>query len=195
MVGELRLRYGQVVLLVIMINCMCFGVLLIIMWQTQSWILEQKKTKFMGFSKGVNGYRLWCQETSKIVNSRDVTFDESGMFLQKIENNDEALKQVEKVVFSPDMVALTEEPIDQVDNNSDILEQEEQSLVNEKVEKPESIAKNRPRRVIRKPVRFDNTAYAFSMIDGVPNIRIEAWGGSNQLRYQLGDIMTRWRWL
>ena len=40
-----------------------------------------KKAKFMG-------YRLWCPETSKIVNSRDVTFDESGMFLQKIENND-----------------------------------------------------------------------------------------------------------
>ena len=70
-----------------------------------------KKAKFMGFSKGVKGYRLWCPETSKIVNSRDVTFDESGMFLQEIENNDEALKQVEKVVFSPDMVAPTEEPI------------------------------------------------------------------------------------
>ena len=42
----------------------------------------------------------------KIVNSRDVTFDESEMSLQKIENNDEASKQVEKVVFSPDMVLL-----------------------------------------------------------------------------------------
>ena len=70
-----------------------------------------RKVKFMGFSKGVKDYRLWCPETSKIVNSRDVTFDESGMFLQEIENNDEALKQVEKVVFSPDMVAPTEEPI------------------------------------------------------------------------------------
>ena len=46
----------------------------------------------MGFSKCVKGYRLWCPETSKIVNSRDVTFDESGIFLQKIENSDEALK-------------------------------------------------------------------------------------------------------
>ena len=81
-----------------------------------------------------------------------MTFDESGMFLQKIENNDETLKQVEKVVFSPDMVAPTEEPIDQVDNNFDVLEQEEQNLVNERVEEPESIARNRPRRKIRKPV-------------------------------------------
>ena len=73
---------------------------------------EKKKAKFMGFSKGAKGYRLWCPETSKIVNSRDVTFDESEMFLQEIENNDEALKQVKKVVFSPDMFAPTEEPID-----------------------------------------------------------------------------------
>ena len=92
------------------------------------------------------------------------------MFLQNIENNDEALKQVENVVFSPTMVASTKEPIDQVDNNSDVLEQEEQSLVNERVEEPESIAKNRPRRAIRKPARFDDTiAYVFSMIDGVSN--------------------------
>ena len=76
-----------------------------------------KKAKFIGFSKGVKGYRLWYPETSKIVNSRDVTFDESGIFLQKIENNDEGLKQVEKVVFSPDIVTPTEEPIDQVDKN------------------------------------------------------------------------------
>ena len=74
-----------------------------------------------------------------------MTLDESGTSLQKIENNDEASKQVEKVVFSPDMVASTEEPIDQVDNNFDVLEQVEQSLVNETVEKPESIARNRPR--------------------------------------------------
>ncbi|XP_022974553.1 uncharacterized protein LOC111473221 [Cucurbita maxima] len=117
--------------------------------ETQSWILEQKKPS------------LWA-------------------LAKKIENNDEALKQVEKVVFSPDVVAPTEEPIDQVNNNFDVLEQkeqslEEQSLVNERVEEPESIAKNRPRRVIRKPARFDDTiAYASSIIDGVPNLRIEA---------------------
>ena len=69
-------------------------------------------------------------------------------------------------MFSPDMVAPTEEPIDQVDNNFDVLEYKEQSLVNERVEEPKSIAKNRPRRVIRKPARFDDTiAYAFSLID------------------------------
>ena len=129
-----------------------------------------KNVKFMGFSKGVKDYRLWCPETSKIVNSRDVTFDESGMFLQKIKNNDETLKQVEKVAFSSDMVAPTEEPIDQVDNNYDVLEQEKQSLVNERVEEPESIARNRLRREIRKPARFDDMiAYAFSLIDEVPN--------------------------
>ena len=68
------------------------------------------------------------------------------MFLQKIENNDKGSKQVEKVVFSPDMVAPTEEPIEHVDNNSNVLEQVEQSLVNERVKEPEFIARNRPRK-------------------------------------------------
>ena len=68
-----------------------------------------------------------------------MTFDEPEMFLQKIENNDETLKQVEK---------------------------EEKSLVNERVEEPKSIARNRPRRKVRKPARFDDTiAYDFPLID------------------------------
>ena len=77
-----------------------------------------------------------------------MTFDKSGMSLQKIENNDEASKQVEKVVFSPNVVAPTKEPMDQVDNNFDVLDLVEQSLLNERLEKPEAIVRNRPRREI-----------------------------------------------
>ena len=76
------------------------------------------------------------------------------------------------MVSSPDIVAPIEEPIDQVDNNYDVLEQEEQSLVNGRVEDPEAITENRPRRIIRKPARFDDMiAYAFSIIDGVPPLQ------------------------
>ena len=38
-----------------------------------------KKAKFLGFSTGVKGYRLWCIESKKVIISRDVTFNESEM--------------------------------------------------------------------------------------------------------------------
>jgi hypothetical protein len=37
----------------------------------------------LGFSGGVKGYRLWCSESKKVILSRDVTFDESGMLQQE----------------------------------------------------------------------------------------------------------------
>ena len=53
------------------------------------------------------------------------------------------------------------------------------------MEEPESIAKNRPRRVIRKPARFDDTiAYAFSLIDGVPNSYKDAIQSPDSLHWQ-----------
>ena len=107
MVGKFRLRYARVLLLVDYDKLHVFGCLAYYHVIDSNLDSRAKKAKFMGFNKDVKGYRLWCPETSKIVNSRDVTFDKSGMFLQKIENNDETMKQVEKVVFP------TEEPIDQ----------------------------------------------------------------------------------
>jgi hypothetical protein len=41
------------------------------------------KAIFLGFSRGVKGYRLWCPESKKVILSRDVTFDESGMLQQE----------------------------------------------------------------------------------------------------------------
>ena len=49
MVEKLRLRYGQVLLLEIMIIYMCSVVLLIIMWQDSKLDRRAKKAKFMGF--------------------------------------------------------------------------------------------------------------------------------------------------
>jgi len=37
------------------------------------------KAIFLGYAKGVKGYRLWCLEDSKFVISRDATFDEKSM--------------------------------------------------------------------------------------------------------------------
>ena len=41
------------------------------------------KAIFLGFNGGVNGYRLWCYESIKVILSRDVTFDEFSMLQQE----------------------------------------------------------------------------------------------------------------
>jgi len=38
-----------------------------------------RKIVYLGFKKGVKGYKIWDSEYQKIVLSRDVTFDESSM--------------------------------------------------------------------------------------------------------------------
>ena len=71
-----------------------------------------KKTLFMGFSLGVQGYHLWCLEAKKTIINRDVTFDESAM-LKKVnpEGANSTPQQVEcapkQVEFEQTMVIPT----------------------------------------------------------------------------------------
>ena len=44
--------------------------------------LRAQKGLFLGFNKGVKGYKIWRPEDRKVTISRDVTFDESGMVKQ-----------------------------------------------------------------------------------------------------------------
>lgn len=47
---------------------------------------KAKKCIFLGYTDGVRGYRLWDPSTSRIINRRDVTFNES-VFLRKEETS------------------------------------------------------------------------------------------------------------
>ena len=40
---------------------------------------KSKQCIFLGYEKGVKGYKLWNPETKKLVISRDVVFDEASM--------------------------------------------------------------------------------------------------------------------
>ena len=127
-----------------------------------------KKSLFMGISPGVKGYRLKCPNSTKIVISRDVTFDEKSMMEKKIEKKAEDIwkqvesdqKQVEeKSIISPAKIIDAPE-MQEVCQDEEISTQESQ-------QQQESIAVNRPRRDIRKPARFaDMVAYALPIIDG-----------------------------
>ena len=44
--------------------------------------LKSRKCLFLGFEKGVKGYRLWDPISKKMVTNRDVIFDEAFMLRQ-----------------------------------------------------------------------------------------------------------------
>ncbi|XP_073113605.1 uncharacterized protein [Elaeis guineensis] len=68
------------------------------------WIPKEKRTKldrnsrrciFLGYAKGVKGYRLWDPTTHKIVVSRDVVFNEESFQGTKKKQDDEAITSIE----------------------------------------------------------------------------------------------------
>ena len=57
-----------------------------------------RKGIFVGYGVGVKGYRVWCNDSKKIIVSRDVVFDEDSMLISNVEkpfNNDDNEAQVE----------------------------------------------------------------------------------------------------
>ncbi|KAI9160502.1 hypothetical protein LWI28_008739 [Acer negundo] len=132
--------------------------------------LRAKKAVFVGFSEGVKGFRLWNSESKKIILSRDVTFDESAMLkqtLQDIKNeNPNSLQQVEfEVPKKSEKVSPTVDGPDDQDEIS--VEVEDSAPLSEIRQQPESIATSRPKRDIRKPARYtDMVAYALPVTDG-----------------------------
>ncbi|CAN1285750.1 Retrovirus-related Pol polyprotein from transposon TNT 1-94, partial [Linum perenne] len=140
-----------------------------------------KKAKFMGFSIGVKGYRLWCPESKKIVNSRDVVFDELVMSSTREDKDNEAQREGKHVIFP-----LVKEAVKQVEENPQEVEEDSQEEEqNPQEDEPESIARNRPRREIRRPTRYeDMVAYALPTIEGVPNSFREAVQSPEHVKWQ-----------
>ena len=54
-----------------------------------------RKCIFMGYEVGVKGYRVWCNESKRIITSRDVVFDENSMLVSSVE------KSIDNVVNDP----------------------------------------------------------------------------------------------
>ncbi|KAG9453140.1 hypothetical protein H6P81_006044 [Aristolochia fimbriata] len=154
-----------------------------------------KKCIFLGYASGVKGYRLWCTDSKsqKFFISRDVKFDESTILNAKKEpfvtpGTKEDPKSPNQVAFeiggtsttmnSPTTsTSLPTTSMGQSTSSSSQLpfqalhpttseEEEEVQFEPEAETKSYCIAKDRPRREIKKPRRYDEAnliAYALSV--------------------------------
>jgi len=105
---------------------------------------------FLGYGSESKGYRLWCPTSKKLIQSRNVKFNESAMFSPGNEPDIDAGNQdkVEFEVFpqgggSPSLPPSCSETKDHIP-----------SPVETPVEDLLSIARDRPRRTVRRPARY-----------------------------------------
>ncbi|KAG8477231.1 hypothetical protein CXB51_031078 [Gossypium anomalum] len=118
--------------------------------------LRSIKCVFLGYKAGIKGYKLWCPENRKVVISRDVVFDETAMLPNlslKDSSNKENQKQVEHQI------------------NTESTPQASTKIENRVASSPQySIAKNKIRREIKPPKKYDEVdliAYALNVAEDI----------------------------
>uniref|UniRef100_A0A2N9G262 CCHC-type domain-containing protein n=1 Tax=Fagus sylvatica TaxID=28930 RepID=A0A2N9G262_FAGSY len=117
----------------------------------QNSIPKSKKCIFLGFKKGVKGYKLWDPVAQKVVISRDVVFDEKSMTKAFKEEKSQAAESSNNIGRSTVQVEL-----DELESQSD-----EEPHSND--QEQDSTRSDRPKRNKRPPVRYgfeDLVSYA-----------------------------------
>ena len=146
-----------------------------------------KKAIFLGFSSGTKAYRLWCPELKKVVLSRDVTFDESGM-LQLKSSDKENLSPTSTQQVELESQAVPTKTVRKVDNpnvESDDIDTTPDLKEAQTSQPAKSIATSRQQRVIRRPARYtDTVAYALPVIEGVPCTYKDAIQNTENLKWK-----------
>ena len=128
------------------------------------------KCIFLGFKSGVKGYKLYQLKDQKIFYSRDVIFDESAIMKPSSQKQ-------EDTAFQPPMMdpTVNVESSNSSSMPSDEVEQTYPTNVLPPIETGQqdySIARDRPRREIKPPLRYahaDYVAYAMTVSEGVDN--------------------------
>ena len=63
-------------------------------------VSRARKCIFVSYEVGVKGYRVWCEQTKRIMTFRDIVFDENSMLVFIVEkplNNDVVIDAQEEV--------------------------------------------------------------------------------------------------
>uniref|UniRef100_A0A2N9IWT1 CCHC-type domain-containing protein n=1 Tax=Fagus sylvatica TaxID=28930 RepID=A0A2N9IWT1_FAGSY len=112
---------------------------------------KSKKCIFLGFKKGVKGYKLWDPVAQKVVISRDVVFDEKSMTKAFKEEKSQAAESSNNIGRSTVQVELDE------------LESQSNEEPHSNDQEQDSTRSDRPKRNKRPPVRYgfeDLVSYA-----------------------------------
>lgn len=119
-----------------------------------------KKAIFLGYAKGVKGYRLWCMEDSKFIISRDVTFDENSILalpkaMKPLDGDGDELTtntQVVEIDGSEDQPCPSHVHENVVVNeHKEVHKHNTQTLQQQKTE---SLATTRPKRQVKMVQKF-----------------------------------------
>ena len=130
---------------------------------------KSKQCIFLGYQKGVKGFKLWDPKANKVVISRDVVFDEKAM-LQRTQEEGKETPQSNK---EKDIVQVELETHDFDDSSSEHMEHR-------------TIASGRTRRVVKPPTRYgfeDLVSYALTTSSGDPTSFQEAIHSSEKDRW------------
>ena len=130
--------------------------------------LEPRAIKgyFLGYPEGIKGFKIWTLngKPSRILISRDVTFDEEQMLQSNVETEIEATETEEEEsagqkVERPDSCKTTEQPSDQSKERKNPSELETYQL-----------ARDKKRRAIKMPKKYgiaDLISYTLTVADEV----------------------------
>lgn len=149
---------------------------------------KTRRCIFLGYGKGVKGFKLWDPSTRKLVVSRDVRFDETSMLKAKefLEVTDDGgVRTVEIPLVFPRSSTTDSDSAStsgssdsqsgddtvEVEPNEDDLEEELVEVEDtQRVEQVPSIARDRERREIKPPSRlgWEEVNYALISSEGDP---------------------------
>ena len=138
--------------------------------------LRVVKCMFLGYAYESKGYRIWCPESKKVIQSKDITFNETTMlpsgedFVVPSTGADD--QQDTSMEIEVETVVAQGEAANQPNREAQVTEPGAISSYQPQVEVTHSIACDRPRREIKRPARYNDDegqiAYALSVAEEVP---------------------------
>ena len=134
------------------------------------------KCMFLRYASKSKGYCMWCPESKKVIQSRDVTFNETAMFSSRedsvVPSTGAGDQQDASMEIEEETVAFQGGATNQPNREAQVSEPGTISYDQSQVEVGHSLARDRPRREIRRPARYNDDeelmAYALSVAEEVP---------------------------